>query len=448
MEKQNSVVQQTKILSVNQLIILVGGIGYGLLYLIGGDWIMGLGIMGTVALITGFVQYGKKNLRGNLTIYVMTMAQYAAIVGFGLVGGEFAGGFALIASVIAMNCIYCIKNIIVAQWIITDLVLLVSFFFRDALYGDQSTSFIIRGILGINFCILFLFLLLNWVLKFQQDAAEKELASQQLMGQLEVKMQEQRQSAANIQEIFNVIKTRSDNLKSTSDQMVTIATGLNIAAADQTQLVQQLTEKSGVMVDEMKSVQQIALDSCNLVANNAKILEDSNNNMVLAVDKIDQMESSSRQIIGIIQGIEDIAFQTNLLALNAAIEAARAGTAGKGFAVVADEVQTLAAKSSEAASASSVLVNASINDVQTGSKFIKEAAKNMNEVIAVSNTTAQKVTDINELLSNQVVAVEDILMQMNNFVDVISRTSETAGQSNDVATKISDEVSNINAAIR
>ena len=68
-----------------------------------------------------------------------------------------------------------------------------------------------------------------------------------------------------------------------------------------------------------------------------------------AVEAMDAIAQSARQINQIVGVIDDIAFQTNLLALNAGVEAARAGDAGRGFAVVASEVRGLSQRSAQAA---------------------------------------------------------------------------------------------------
>jgi methyl-accepting chemotaxis protein len=68
----------------------------------------------------------------------------------------------------------------------------------------------------------------------------------------------------------------------------------------------------------------------------------------IMAERMSELQSNIRQIGGVVQTIQDIAFQTNLLALNAAIEAARAGEAGRGFAVVADAVRRLAGDTRDA----------------------------------------------------------------------------------------------------
>lgn len=64
--------------------------------------------------------------------------------------------------------------------------------------------------------------------------------------------------------------------------------------------------------------------------------------------KLNDLNTQSQDINGVLESIASIADQTNLLALNAAIEAARAGEHGRGFSVVADEVRKLAEQTQKA----------------------------------------------------------------------------------------------------
>jgi aerotaxis receptor len=84
-----------------------------------------------------------------------------------------------------------------------------------------------------------------------------------------------------------------------------------------------------------------------LVDRNRCAIQDLAGSLVEAGEVIQQLESHSSEISGVLDVIRGIAEQTNLLALNAAIEAARAGDQGRGFAVVADEVRGLAQRTAQ-----------------------------------------------------------------------------------------------------
>ncbi len=442
------VIKTSKLLFINQIVLLVGGVVYTIINLLGKEYISAIGVFIGTALILLSVRLSLKFLKISTTIRIIAYAQYSVIMFFSLVGGEFIAGFTLITSVITFNALYYLKTTVVTHWITTNVIFVGGYiFFNEQLFAGVSNSYISRTFAGFNFSIIFVYFLLDWGIKFLKSSSDKELTSENLMLQLEDQMEEQRTQSQSIEEIFETIKQRLETLKSTSTQMLSMSNDLTTAAENQSLIVQNLTDKSKEMVQDIKETQQVALDSSNMASNSVDILEKNNNNMTLAVEAINEMEVSSQKIIDIIKNIEDIAFQTNLLALNASIEAASAGAAGKGFAVVAEEVQNLATKSSSSANESRALVTESIASVQKGAKFIKDAAIQMSEVIKVSSETAKKSILINEKIDKQVQTVEQTLEHMNEILDMITATSRTAVESNNIAYVISDEIGNINNAI-
>ena len=113
-----------------------------------------------------------------------------------------------------------------------------------------------------------------------------------------------------------------------------------------------------------------------------------------AIEAMEKIEGTSRQINEITSVIDEIAFQTNLLALNAGVEAARAGEAGRGFVVVASEVRALAQRSGEAAQQIKGLISTSQEQVETGVELVAETRAALEKIIAEFAHMTTSVTQI------------------------------------------------------
>ena len=134
------------------------------------------------------------------------------------------------------------------------------------------------------------------------------------------------------------------------------------------------------------------------------------------VQTMEGIESASRRIVDIIQVIDGIAFQTNILALNAAVEAARAGEQGRGFAVVAGEVRTLAQRAATAAREIKGLIDASVQQVDAGSRLVHNAGQTMQEVeqsIARVSTIVTEISSASQEQSRGIAEVGSAVTQMD-----------------------------------
>ncbi len=448
MGTQNTVIKVDRLISINQLILMIGGGAYGLLYIFTGDTIVGLAIVIATALLVGSVQFLKKREKFDICIALITYVQLALIVGFGVLSFNLVSSISLISASLAFSGLYYKPKLLITQWGISAAILIVLLFVGGGVfYGFAGMDTIARALLGFNFCVLFVYFLVKWGTRFIANANAEKQHSEDLLLQVEDNLRANKESAKKQRRIFNEVGNRSANLAGTSERMLDIANSLKESSNNQEQIIEELLRESNAIECELLEAQKKAVDSRNTAMESVSKLEDNNAKMKEVVLAISEIESSSSKINGIIKGIEDIAFQTNILALNASVEAARAGSAGKGFAIVAEEVRSLASNSSKAASDSSKLVDDSIKNVKVGVKLVNEAVTNMAEVMEFSKTAASNAGIINELMDAQVLNINNILKQIQTITADISRTSSTAEESTSIANEITNELRSINNAV-
>ena len=156
------------------------------------------------------------------------------------------------------------------------------------------------------------------------------------------------------------------------------------------------------------------------------------------------INQSSAQIGTIIKTIEDIAFQTNILALNASVEAARAGNAGKGFSVVAEEVRSLAAKSSEAAQRTTVLLNQTVASMDEGVQAAQDTADSVLRVVSHAEEMEELIEGIAAYTRQQ----DENAAQITHGIEQISAVVQSNVATSEASAAASEELASQAAMLR
>ena len=246
---------------------------------------------------------------------------------------------------------------------------------------------------------------------------------------------------------FREIDTAASQVAAGADQVASGAQSLSQGTTEQASSVEEL---SATAQDISGRITQNASDtrSANELTIAAGVkLGESKQKMEELLGAMDEIKQTSRQIQGIIETIDDIAFQTNILALNAAVEAARAGTAGKGFAVVADEVRNLAGKSAEASQRTQEMIQRSISAVERGSVLAADTAAGMEATATAAEKVVASIQRIAEASTDQAQAVDQIAQGLDQIAAVVQTNSATSEQSAAASEELSSQASMLKSLV-
>jgi methyl-accepting chemotaxis protein len=219
-----------------------------------------------------------------------------------------------------------------------------------------------------------------------------------------------------------------------SDAGQVSSTSLELAdgATEQASVMQQFAATVETLYEQVTANAEYADNISKQVENVGVEISRTNEKMQAMVQSMSEINESSQKIHKIIDTINDVADQTNLLALNASIEAARAGEAGRGFAVVANQVTALAAQTAEAAKESTMLIETSIREVESGMAITDEIAQQQDKVAVDAQSIVAEVSNIATTLKAQDESFEQLntgISQINNVIQTNSATSQQCAAS-------------------
>jgi len=203
----------------------------------------------------------------------------------------------------------------------------------------------------------------------------------------------------------------------------------------------QLTGTARQNADSARQANQLAISASEVAVQGGAMVSQ----VVATMDGINASSARIGDIVGVIDGI---AFQTNLLALNAAVEASRAGEQGRGFAVVAAEVRNLAKRSVEAASEIKSLINASVEQVGSGTRLVHKAGLTMEDIVQ----SVKRVTDIMGEISSasleQIAGIEQVNEAIGHMDGVTAQNALLVEQAAAATQSLQDQAAHLEEVVR
>lgn len=229
--------------------------------------------------------------------------------------------------------------------------------------------------------------------------------------------------------VFSEFKQSAIEITENSKQVSDIAEVLYKGSLEQTSVVNELSVSINKINGQVKKNTEDATNVNDVTNYLVENIGKSNNQMNTLLNAMNEIESSSKNIINIMQTIDEISEQTNLLALNASIEAARAGEAGKSFSIVANEVRNLADQSSNAAKSTKKIINDSMIAIYNGKSLAINEANTLTECVKQSDVTINLINDITVASNEQALAIESIDKGIAQIVEVINENSKVSEKS-------------------
>lgn len=224
----------------------------------------------------------------------------------------------------------------------------------------------------------------------------------------------------NLRHIVGKVRNGTDTIAAASTQIANGNMDLSSRTEEQASALEQTAAAMDELTSNVKKNADSAQQANQLAVSASEVAVRGGTVVGQVVNTMDAIHASSKKIVDIISVIDGIAFQTNILALNAAVEAARAGEQGRGFAVVASEVRSLAQRSAAAAKEIKVLIDDSVEKVDTGSKLVSQAGSTMQDVVSSVKRVTDIVSEISAASHNQSNGIE----QVNHAVSQMDETTQ------------------------
>jgi len=234
-----------------------------------------------------------------------------------------------------------------------------------------------------------------------------------------------------IHETNSILARLAKKLLQSSNEIDITAKSIATSSAEQTQIVQKVTQK---LERGIKVMDELVKQSSNTISKVDAAIQKTQRGETNARETLNHLELVLKQMSDYAQQVsrlpdkvekikvitnvmETIAQKTDLLSLNASIEATRAGESGKGFAIVADEIRNMAENSKQ----SSQTITKLVENILEDNRMLKEyLSKNQGDI----NEGRKIIKGIVQTFSETLLGVREIFEETKGMGEVTARQAE------------------------
>lgn len=261
------------------------------------------------------------------------------------------------------------------------------------------------------------------------------------------------ESAAAVQEM-------SANISSISRQISTLVQSLvtsDEATARVAKRIQSLTEmieqQSSAVTQSSSSIEEMtaSIESVSRIANNRqealeKLVEVTGRGgeQVDVTNKlIEENAADTKEILEVIDIINNVASQTNLLSMNAAIEAAHAGEAGRGFAVVAEEIRKLAESTNENSKRIRKTITTIADRIRRIMEASNESRESFQQIDSDTRNNSQAMAEIASTMKELSLGSNEIMNAMTSLSTITQEIQESSDEMRRDTLAVSESITSI-----
>lgn len=215
---------------------------------------------------------------------------------------------------------------------------------------------------------------------------------------------------------------------------------------EQTQLIQSTADRINSVITGIQNVGEGVISAAEFSSGLSGITNASSGDMKKLLDEMENVQESSKEILGVVTTLDTFAQQTNLLAMNASIEAAHSGEAGKGFAVIAREIKDLASQTSQWSAKIGEIIEVVITQIQHSVELCTKVNSSLGKINLDSQESAKKVGAASQSIIEQQEAGKMIAKESADLAQIAITMQKALKEQSSFAAKVMNNMEELFAA--